>query len=386
MRILILGNLANDGYAIAKELRKLGKDVELGVNISDFGMALPEWEDGYISDTTDPYSFKKDSIIEWKPPKWIRYFDLYNKLPKTPSSMFKKLKSRISLLKLTREYDVIQSHVPFAIYAQFARRKHIVYDAGWIRYFPYRDTFRDKLARRAYKNANIIIFTNPDTISIFENLNYIDKTKLRFVPFAIDHNKYKPINVKEQRSKYVKEDELLLFSPTRQIWSEKGNDKIIKAFAKFVKYYPNSKLMLVEWSIDKEKSKKLINSLHLDEEIIWIKPVPKNKLIELYNVADIILDQFVIGSWGTATPEAMACAKPVLMYYNPDYISRYFSEMPPILNSYSIDDIYNNLIRLSKDEDFRIKIGKKSREWCIKTHSGEVVARKHIAILDSLFS
>lgn len=385
MRILILGNLANDGYAIAKELRKLGKDVDLGINISDFGMALPEWEDGDISDDADPYSFKHNNIIEWEPPKWIRYFDLYNKLPKTPTTIFKKAKSRISLLRIMREYDVIQTHAPFAIYAQFAQRRYVAYDAGWVRYFPYRNNFRDKLARRGYKNADLIMFTNPDTISIFEKLSYIDKTKLRFVPFAIDHTKYKPMNVKEQRSKYVNENELLLFAPARQVWKEKGNDKIIKAFAKFVKRYTNSKLMLVDWSIDKERSKELANSLHLNNKIIWIKPVNKNKLIKLYNMADVVLDQFVIGSWGTATPEAMACAKPVLMYYNPDYISRYFSELPPILNSYSVDDIYNNLIRLAKDEEFRIEIGKKSREWCMKTHSGEIVARRHIEIFDSLF-
>ena len=54
MRSLILGNMANDGYAVAKQLRKMNVDVDLAINISDFGMGLPEWEDGNFNDNVDP--------------------------------------------------------------------------------------------------------------------------------------------------------------------------------------------------------------------------------------------------------------------------------------------------------------------------------------------
>ena len=49
MHILILGNMANDGYSIAKGLWEMNVDVDFAVNSSDFGMALPEWEDGDIN-------------------------------------------------------------------------------------------------------------------------------------------------------------------------------------------------------------------------------------------------------------------------------------------------------------------------------------------------
>ena len=79
MRILILGNMANVGYAVAKELRKMNEDVDLAVNISDFGMALPEWEDSDMS-ATDPYAMDGNAAKKtWNPPPWIRYFDFMNK-------------------------------------------------------------------------------------------------------------------------------------------------------------------------------------------------------------------------------------------------------------------------------------------------------------------
>jgi glycosyltransferase involved in cell wall biosynthesis len=167
------------------------------------------------------------------------------------------------------------------------------------------------------------------------------------------------------------------------MWKEKGNDKMITAFSKFVKVFPNSKFIMVAWSTDEYRSKKLVDDLGISDKVIWIKPVPKNQLIQYYNIADIVLDQFVLGSWGTSTPEAMSCGKPVLIFYKKEYILRAFGEEPPILNSYTEEDILSNLIKLAKDADYRKDLGKKSRDWIMKTHSPKVVAKIHLEILKS---
>ena len=372
--------MANDGYAVAKALWKMNKDVDLAVNISDFGMALPEWEDGNISTKSDPYNLSTKDFDNKYLSSRIHYFDFLNKT-KRKKKLLKKIKSRLDLIRMIRRYDVVEVHVPYVIYSQFSGIPYVAYDAGWIRYFPYEDGIRSKLARRGYTKAKGVIITNPDTYEISDKLSYLNQERIYFSPFAIDPNKYHPVEEKELREKYVNHEEIFLFAPSRQIWKEKGNDKLIKAFARFVKVFPNSKLVMVAWSVDEERSKNLANSLKISENIYWIKPVPKNELIKYYNAADIILDQFVLGSWGTATPEAMSCQKPVLMYYKEDYINRAFGELPPILNSYTEEDIYSNLVKLASDIDYRISLGKKSREWIIKTHSPDIVAKKHLDIL-----
>jgi glycosyltransferase involved in cell wall biosynthesis len=381
MKILILGNMANDGYSVAKEMRKMHVDADLAINISDFGMALPEWEDGDFQKKVDPYEMeKKDIENSWRAPNWIIYFDFLNKLPRK-KYLIKKIKSRVDIIKMIRKYDIIETHVPWAMYAQFSGRPYVVYDAGWIRYFPFGASFRDKLARRGYKKAKKIILTNPDTYKIFDELPYLKKEKIFFVPFAIDPEKYKPSINDNLRNSYVSKDEILFFCPSRQIWKEKGNDKLIRSYAKFVNKFTKSKLIMVSWSIDDNRSKDLVKKLDIQDKVIWIEPVPKNKLIEYYNTADIVLDQFILGSWGTSTPEAMACAKPVLMYYKKEYIIRAFGEEPPILNSFSEEEIYQNMMKLATDKKFREDIGAKSREWIIKTHSPSIVAQKHLEIL-----
>ena len=78
LRILILGNMANDGYSVAKALWKMNKDVDLAVNSSEFGMGLPEWEDGEISPNIDPYNINREAIKNTSLSDRIRYFDLLN--------------------------------------------------------------------------------------------------------------------------------------------------------------------------------------------------------------------------------------------------------------------------------------------------------------------
>jgi hypothetical protein len=70
------------------------------------------------------------------------------------------------------------------------------------------------------------------------------------------------------------------------------------------------------------------------------------------------------------------------MYYKKDYIMRAFAEEPPIPNSFSEDEIYENLLVLAKNEDRRIELGKKSRDWIIRTHSSRIVALRHLEILN----
>jgi glycosyltransferase involved in cell wall biosynthesis len=372
--------MANDGYVVAKELRKMNVDVDLAVNTSDFGMALPEWEDSNMSDKADPYSMEKNIANTWKSPDWVRYFDFFNKVPRK-KHLLAKIGSRINLIRMMREYDIVEAHVPFVIYAQFSGMPYVAYDAGWIRYFPYGVGMRDKLARRGYRKARNIIITNPDTFEISDSLAYLDQSKISFCPFAIDPEKYKPLDANELHSKYSSGDNILLFSPARQMWKEKGNDKMIRAYARFLKEVPYAKFVMVGWSVDEENSKALANSLGISDKIEWIKPVPKNQLIGYYNAADIVLDQFVLGSWGTSTPEAMCCGKPVLIYYKKSHVIRAYGEEPPILNSLTEDEIYFNLVKLAKDPDFRLELGKKSREWIIRTHSPRAVAQRHLEIL-----
>jgi glycosyltransferase involved in cell wall biosynthesis len=375
--------MANDGYNVVKELRRMNIDADLAINKTDFAMAFPEWEDATLKGPINPYDIKADEIRQdFHPPEWIKYFDFLNNTPRK-KLRFQKTRARIGLLKLMREYDVIEAQVPYSIYAQFSGVPFVPYDAGWIRYFPHESGLRAKLAKRAHKNAPGIILTNPDTYALFEKEPYIDQNKLHFSPFAVDHEKYKPVDGHDIRETHLRcGEDFLLFAPSRHVWPEKGNDKMIRAYARFLKVYPNARFLMVDWTVDVHKSKALAQSLGIYHKIDWMAPVPKGELIRYYGAADIVLDQFIVGSWGTSTPEAMSCAKPVIMYYNPKHIMRAFGQLPPILNSFTEDEIYGNMVAMAQSPDKKEQVGNASRRWIQETHDGKKVALRHVEILE----
>ncbi|MGA2785825.1 MAG: glycosyltransferase, partial [Candidatus Bathyarchaeia archaeon] len=344
MKIVHVFNMNNDAYSIVKFMRKAGLEADLIIDKQDFGMTLPQWEDGQFAEGTDPYALKQSDLTTFNLlPSWIKVWDQTRR----HGFPFSRSMNRVDLFHLVREYDIIEAHVPFAVYAQFLPTPYVVYDAGWIRYFPYGTGLQDQLTRRAHRNAKVVLVTNPDTFSIFDKLEYVKRTL--FMPFLIDLEIYHPT-----RSTTLKFDnELILFAPARHIWHEKGNDKMLRGYSLWIRKTKRKPILItVEWGPDSEKSKQLVHELGIEKYVMWIKPVHKRKLVEYYSAADIVLDQFTLGSYGTAAPEAMACEKPVIMYYSEDAFIRSFKELPPLLNAYTAAEIANNL-SLCEDKTFR---------------------------------
>lgn len=385
MRILILGNMANNGYVVAKQLRSRGIDVELAINKSEFAGSFPEWEELEVDDDFDPFSTTRDALKHrWEAPSWIHEFDYLFKLP-TIHSLFPWTKAFLNLRKLLKNYDIIEVHAPYSIYCLFSSVPYVVYDAGWVRTFAHDKRIVNKLAARSYERSEAIMMANPDTRRIFDDLGL--SNKLVEMPYAIDYNKYAPSRSDSIRDKLcANSEEILLFSPSRQDWHQKRNDVMFRGYAKFSRHFKSSILVCVDWGIDLQRSKDLCASLGIANKIKWIKPTVKSKLIKMYNAADIILDQFgglsknYGGFYGAVTAEAMSCSKPVMCNVDYSIIQEAYGDIPPIINCVNEDDIHSNLIKLA-DSSLQRNIGQKSREWVMKHHSPEGVAQKHFEIL-----
>jgi glycosyltransferase involved in cell wall biosynthesis len=108
------------------------------------------------------------------------------------------------------------------------------------------------------------------------------------------------------------------------------------------------------------------------------------KLIQYYNAADVVLDQFTIGTFGTVTPEAMACGKPVLVHFDRAVHEWCYSEMPPVISTRTEEQIFQGIMELGGDARRRATVGQASREWIVKHHGWEFVADRQIAIYREL--
>lgn len=367
------GNMANDAYPVVEELQALGEDVQLFVSLPSPVTALPEWELlGFSLDEVggDPY-FPNMVVLDrdFHPPEWLHFINLEG----GSLSRFRRLRKEM------KKFDLIVSHVPFFVYSYLLRTKYIAFEAGSIRYFGHGasryESIRYWLMERSYRYAKLVLMTNPDTIDLCEE----HKLNWEFIPFAINMQRYRPMNTESLGYENV----ILCFS--RNNWKEKGQDKLIRAFARFLKEDPDSLLVLIEWGQDLAKSKELVVQMDLQKHVKWIPMMSKPYLVEWINRSTVVADQFNLGSSGTAGFEAMACGKPLIIYLSPPHYNRVYDEFPPILNSQTEEDIFRAL-KSCADKKARNELGRKSRAWVSEHHDAAQVAKKHLAVYERLLA
>jgi glycosyltransferase involved in cell wall biosynthesis len=371
MRIAHVFNLANDGYAICKGLHKIDVDCDLFIERPSHVCSLPQWEDGEcdLERLGNPYD-PNWGAFRWELPSWIHVWDTRRR-----GYPFSRVLKWIPLIRMLRNYELVVGHAPFAkigrMFSRLYRKPYIIYDAGWIRYLP-KDRLGYAEARRGYRGAAHILFTNVDTEVMFKEQGYTNQ--ISYTPFAIDTTKYSPTTQEPEHT--------VFFHPTRQNWAEKNNNFVIEAFAQYVKHDSKAKLVMPDWyqQPDFEKSKELVGSLHLDDNVMWVPLEPKNRLIELYRSSTAVLDQFRIGAMGTTTPEAMSCGVPVITYIEPELWLPYHSTSPPVANAKSAKEICDWMLKLSNNPQLRAEIGRREREWILTNCDDRVVARRQLEL------
>jgi glycosyltransferase involved in cell wall biosynthesis len=104
--------------------------------------------------------------------------------------------------------------------------------------------------------------------------------------------------------------------------------------------------------------------------------------IAMIQECDVMLDQFVLGSYGVAALEAMALGKPVVCYIKPSLIERLPSDFP-IVNA-NQDNLVRVLGGLLEDGHQRHQIGKLSRIYVEKHHDAHKIARNLVKIYEEI--
>ncbi|RFB18184.1 glycosyltransferase family 1 protein [Bacillus sp. HNG] len=173
--------------------------------------------------------------------------------------------------------------------------------------------------------------------------------KVHVLPIAIDLTKFQP-----KYPPIQKEKPLILHAPTNPDF--KGTSYI-------------------ESTLEKLKEK-------YDFEYRRIEKMKHEDVIEVYEEADIIIDQVLCGSYGLLSVESMALGKPVLTYILDDLITTFPAELP-IINS-NPDTLYDQVKMLLDNPKLSREFGIKGRKYVEKYHSHDVVAEQLLTIYSNL--
>lgn len=289
----------------------------------------------------------------------------------------KKLAPKLKGFNLTQAYgaDII---IPYMLGVPY-----IAYEHGTLRELPFDGTARASLLCKAYTKAKLTIVTNPDVITSIKKL---DLKNYLYIPHAVDCNRFTPSEKSQLREQFNLEDQLVILAPARQNWDIKGNNKYIEAFATLLKQSPNCKLFICDWGQHRDLTKELVKNLGLSNHVEYYLPCPKMSSVHYYQLADIVVDQFEAGAFGGITPEAMACEKPTLVYYEPSVHEWCFDTHPPVVNTFSSDDIAQELITLSSNPQKRAELGRHGREWVLREYSIAQLVERHNRIYSQILN
>jgi glycosyltransferase involved in cell wall biosynthesis len=430
VRVLHLGNLVNNGYLNAKFLRRDGIEADAFCDETHV-ISQPEWEEADVDTPDDHYA----PLVApgWQRPEWTvpiadpaarrrfrgEYWLRYRRLLVANAPTLRGIHARLRreyeplrevlgaelsfadvlygvriawfhrllagrpLRPFLQRYDVVQAYgthgtSPLLVTPEVPL---VAYEHGTLRDIPYQATPRARMMSLAYRLADRVVITNAD---VHASALRLGLENIVFIPHLIDERKYAP-GASELGGRLRREGaDFVVVSVTRHDWHEKGNDLMLHAFARLVADVPRAVLLLTEWGEDVARSKRLLADLGVASRVEWHPPLSKPRLIDTYRAADAVLDQFLIGTFGGITPEAMACARPVVMAFDADVHHWCFRELPPVLPARTAEEIHAHLARLAAQPEFRERVGADGREWVERNYSSGIVVERHRAIYEDV--
>lgn len=99
--------------------------------------------------------------------------------------------------------------------------------------------------------------------------------------------------------------------------------------------------------------------------------------------ADIVVDQLILGAFGSLAVEGMAYGLPVICYLAPLIQERHFPDCPIV--SAGPDDVKSRLRELITDAELRIQIGHRGRRWVERHLDRRQISAQVLALYESLY-
>lgn len=210
--------------------------------------------------------------------------------------------------------------------------------------------------KKSYQNADYIFSVSKSVTNELINLFKINKNKIITINNGVDHKKfYKINNIVNLKEKYnLSSDKLNILFPARPSFG-KGMDII----EKISKTYNQINIIIPS------------NKNYTKNNLQYIAKVPSDKMIELYNIADLIILPSKYEGNSLSVLEAAACKKPILVSNTGLYL-----EQHPLINKYVCKNFndYKKNINLFLENKKKLEIA--SQKWYL--FSKEYTLKKQI--------
>lgn len=217
-----------------------------------------------------------------------------------------------------------------------------------------------RIVKHNLKHCDKILVSTPDILGIAKRY----REDAEYLPNPINAELFYPKPAVQKGKK----KRVLIASDSN--WNVKGTDIAIKALNKIREEVD---VRIIQHGKDLDKTTALASSLGLSLKIL--PRVSHEKLNEYYWDADVVIDQFVLGSLGVVSLEAIACGRPVVTYVS--------SEFPEYAN-FPLKDVFTEEKVASAVEEADSQLWKKEHNYLIMEHKVDVILERLLKLYDSL--
>ena len=291
-----------------------------------------------------------------------------------------------SIKKITKKEKIgaIHAHwiIPQGFLSVFFKKKYkipLIVSAHGSDVFPLRNLFFKFIQRIVLRNCDVCTVNSNATKDELLRRFPEFKNKIRTIPMGVDANFFRPKNVKNKFKKY-KNIKTILF--VGRLSEQKGIEYLIKSIPIINEKIKNIKLLIVGEGAYKGELIKIIKRLNLETKVELKGALPKNELVDYYNLADVVVMPSLAGKAGTEGQglvllEAMVCGKAVVgtnIGGIKDIIKD--GENGLLVKQKDIEGLANRLTNSINNFKLRKKIGENGRNFVIKNYSWKNTVKK----------
>lgn len=177
-------------------------------------------------------------------------------------------------------------------------------------------------------------------------------------------------------------DKLIFFLASRVDYTWKRSDLFLEAFGQFASKRDDVLLAVTGWGNDYRDAQQRMAQQGMLAKVVFLeKCFSKPALFQHYAAADVIVDQFKVGSLGSVSYEALCMGKPVLTYLAPFNLLGYRSP-PPILNARGQADILAQLEFCVAQPAALQRIGQQSARWYQEVYAEQNLASAVVGLVE----
>jgi hypothetical protein len=376
-KIVCVGNMNNTMFALIRHLKYRGYKADL-ILLGDEDHFQPESDtfeiEKYISQIKKVDWLEKD-IVSFNSKEVKRVLDQYDYI----------ICAGVAMAYLNYSGIIVDMFIPFG-----SDLYQVPFDLGLTSKSKYIRAMSKTMAvnqTQAIKKSRKVFWdvTNSEFDKVVQQFNINKKLISNSSPF-IYTNEFNIENVKKNYSKSgsIKViDELklkydcLVFNHIRQCWidppdrfSYKGNDKIFKGFARFLKNNPknNPLLIVFEYGQNVEDSKVLIRELGIENNVHWFQKTTRKEILCMISKIDIGIGEIGDDSWFSygAIFEFLAMEKPVIHHREDSLYLNLVPSLYPMFSAKNEEDIYLHLNSFYTNKDHFTEVGSQAHKWYIE--------------------